>query len=145
MDKIQYILIHHSLTKDNEVPDWDAIRRYHMEVNGWRDVGYDFGLERQSGDLVVRTGRPLTISGAHTVGFNNNSVGIMVCGNYDLYPPEEDKLDLLELLVRGLMSKYGITSDKVIGHGEANKMIGNYFKSCPGSMFSMPDFRLRLP
>ena len=54
----QYIVIHHSLTKDGTVADWEAIRRYHKEINGWSDIGYHYGIERVGMFVLPRVGRP---------------------------------------------------------------------------------------
>jgi hypothetical protein len=45
-----------------------AIRKYHVEHNGWRDVGYH-RLVRKSG--LVEVGRPLSAAGAHLQGAND--------------------------------------------------------------------------
>lgn len=36
----EHIIIHHSLTKDSETVSWNAIRRFHVNENGWRAIGY---------------------------------------------------------------------------------------------------------
>lgn len=74
------LIIHHSLTKDGQVADWGAIRKYHMEVNGWDDIGYHWGIERVGNGVVLQTGRPETMVGAHTKGMNDQSIGICVVG-----------------------------------------------------------------
>lgn len=104
------IVIHHSLTKDRaEIPDWDAIRRYHTSyvVDGkivteeeynnfkineprkhwfkkpWRDIGYHFGIELVQGQYVIQPGRSLAETGAHAraQGKPNifNEEGIGIC------------------------------------------------------------------
>jgi hypothetical protein len=45
----EYIVIHHSLTPDNQTVSWNAIRRYHIDVNKWADIGYHYGIENING------------------------------------------------------------------------------------------------
>jgi hypothetical protein len=146
--KPEYIVIHHSLTKDGDVNDWDAIRRYHVEVNGWRDIGYQLGVEMYDGNLTVQTGRRMNERGAHTkeAGMNRKSIGICVVGNYDLEPPPLSYLFLLRDLCWNVMVNWGIRHDRVIGHRDAGMLAGfdwrkGQFKSCPGVMFPMAGLR----
>ena len=65
-------VIHHTATKDVSI---DVIRKYHVEVKGWDDVGYHY-LIRENGNVEV--GRPLTM-GAHAKG-RNHTIGIALTG-----------------------------------------------------------------
>ncbi|WP_205749031.1 N-acetylmuramoyl-L-alanine amidase [Frigidibacter oleivorans] len=53
------------------------IRRWHVEDNGWRDIGYHLVIDR---DGTVAAGRGLTEIGAHVVGHNNGTLGICLIG-----------------------------------------------------------------
>jgi N-acetylmuramoyl-L-alanine amidase len=143
--KPAWIVIHHSLTEDGAVKDWDAIRRYHIETNGWKAIGYHIGLEEVDGKLVVQQGRPVGSIGAHCKGFNARSVGICLVGNYDREAPSDDRLFLLASVCRELQRLYGIHADQVIGHRESYALIGKPVeKSCPGKLFDLDSFRARL-
>lgn len=146
--KPEYIIIHHSLTKDGQVVDWEAIRRYHMETNGWTDIGYHHGLERVGGAIVAQVGRPEFIPGSHCkeARMNNRSIGICVVGNFDLAPPEQQILRALRELCFAVMVNHGIPVQRVIGHRDAGLMAGfdwrkGQYKSCPGGLFPMATLR----
>ncbi len=140
----QYIIIHHSLTKDGQVVDWEAIRRYHKETLGWTDIGYHYGVERVGTALCLQIGRPERVVGAHTkeMHMNPKSLGICVVGNYDLTPPGQEVIRFLTDLVVRKVGEYGIPVNAVLGHREVGKMAGydwrrGEYKSCPGKHFNM--------
>ena len=116
-----YVIVHHSLTKDGNAVNWEAIKRYHIDVNKWSDIGYHFGIERVNNEYVVLPGRPLDVSGAHTKdgGFNLTSVGVCVVGNYDLEPPPEHAWWTAIFFVRRVCRYFDIPVHNVIGHWEA--------------------------
>jgi N-acetyl-anhydromuramyl-L-alanine amidase AmpD len=66
-------VIHHSATKDVSI---NVIKKYHIQHNGWKDVGYHFLIRT---DGTIEKGRPLTMRGAHAPG-RNNYIGICLTG-----------------------------------------------------------------
>jgi hypothetical protein len=168
----EYIVLHHSFTKDNETVDWNAIWKFHrswrcngfivteMEANKlkkkglhvtppWRSIGYHFGCERVGNEYQVRVGRDLLKAGAHCRdgGFNSKSIGICVVGNWDEQEPPAEQIILTRLLVEKLMMRYSIKRENVIGHREAQAMAGvpnEMRKSCPGHEFNLISFRAGL-
>jgi hypothetical protein len=60
-----------------------AIELYHVQGNGWNDIGYNFLVDKYGQVFEGRYGgvtRPVV--GAHAQGFNSGSVGISVIGDY---------------------------------------------------------------
>ena len=134
------IVWHHSATPDGHNNDWSAIRRYHIEVKGWRTIGYHWGLERENGVIVVREGRPLSWEGGHCVGWNKIALGICIVGNFDIALPDADILDAAVGLGKKIMASYpAITPMRNFYHRQFAS------KTCPGRMFPELDyFRERL-
>lgn len=99
-------VIHHSATPDVSIK---VIRRYHMEHNGWDDVGYHF-LIRQDGRIEI--GRSLMKKGAHAPG-RNHYIGICLTG--------EDKFTVAQ--VKSLIT---LLNDLGVRH------IERHHEECPG-------------
>jgi len=148
--KKTHIVIHHSASADHPTHvNFQAIRDYHVNVNGWRDVGYNFVVDRISGRVEVFVGRTLTEDGAHTIEMSLNKVGVGICliGDFDQGTPPNDSLEFLARLCRSLMDQFVIPPENVIGHWEAQAMGGvpsAKRKTCPGSKFNMEDFRKKI-
>ena len=95
MRAIDKIFVHCSATK----PDWmrrnsgqervAEIRRWHVDLNGWRDIGYNALIDR---DGTVVEGRPIEKTGAHAKGYNKTSVGIALFGGHGGH--EDDAFDM---------------------------------------------------
>ncbi len=142
---ISKIVIHHSLTKDGQIVDWQAIRDYHVNHLHWRDVGYHYGIELLNGRYEIIKGRLDTEMGAHALGFNDMSIGICLIGNYDAITPSEAALYQLRRLCRSLMAIHRLTPADVIGHWETYARRGVIpQKTCPGKLFDMDAFRKSL-
>jgi len=122
------ITIHHSLTKDQQVKDWIAIRNYHKSL-GWVDIGYHAGIEKVNDKYEYQIGRPLNMQGAHERKVNNTCIGICVVGNFDLVPPNATQLWLLACLCRAYMTRFGFGVESVNFHRDYKN------KSCPGRLF----------
>jgi hypothetical protein len=132
------IIIHHSFTKDGKTVSWGAIRRYHTQTLKWSDIGYHYGVELINNDYEILVGRPLSRSGAHTKGHNNDSIGICCVGNYDDHAPSQKMLNKLVQLLKDLMVIYNITKDNVKPHRDYSS------KTCPGKKFDMNKLRSML-
>lgn len=123
------IILHHSATKDGEVKDFDAIRKYHIEVKKWREIGYNWIIEKVRNEWVILKGREETENGAHTKGKNSTSIGICVVGNYDVDELPEEALKLLVWLIKDVRSRWGNLA--INSHNKyANK-------TCPGTKFPL--------
>jgi len=141
----QAIIIHHSLTADNTTVEWDAIKRYHMQEKGWRDIGYHWGLEKVGTEYVYRTGRSMEQDGAHAKDFNKRGIGICLVGNYDLADPHPRAWEMLKTLCKKLMSTFQIPAIRVIGHRETYILLKKPVeKTCPGSRFDLERLRKEL-
>lgn len=141
LEHIEYLVIHHSWSADKGTLDWTAIRKYHIEENGWDDIGYHFGIEKVNNDYAILTGRHRDVVGAHCLekGMNKKSLGICVIGNYDPAPPPQEAMDMLVTLCVGLCREYELTVDKIVPHHEYAS-----YKTCPGTKFPMDELKKRV-
>lgn len=144
----QFIIIHHSATRDGRTFSWGAIRNYHIQEKNWVDIGYHAGVELVGDQYETVFGRMLDEEGAHCKEFGMNWLGFGVClvGNYDEAPPPEPALTKLRDLVRWLMRAYDIPARNVMGHREVGLKAGfdwqnGQYKSCPGALFDLDAFR----
>ncbi len=87
-DNVHLAIVHHtagsnSYTASQSASIVRAIMLYHVQANGWNDIGYNFLVDKYGQIFEGRYGgitRP--VIGAHAMGFNAGSVGISLIGNY---------------------------------------------------------------
>lgn len=77
MRRIDKIIIHCSATPEGRDYTVGTIRSWHVQGNGWKDIGYHYVIYL---DGSVHGGRPLEQAGAHTAGHNAHSIGICYIG-----------------------------------------------------------------
>lgn len=130
------IVIHHSLSPDRGLGDWQDIVKWHYIDNGWDHVGYHYGVEEMNGLLVCHKGRPEIYKGAHSIPVNSNSLAVCIIGNFDLEPPSPVILDAAAQVVRELVERYSIPFHSIKGHSETMQN-----RTCPGAYFDMDSFR----
>lgn len=110
--KIDMVIIHCSATEAGNDYDVEHIRKWHVEGNGWSDVGYHFVVKL---DGTIQEGRPIWRAGAHCKGKNMRSIGICYIGGVRDGAPkdtrtEAQKVALVKLLkyIRKQYSGVGI-------------------------------------
>ncbi|XP_015605015.1 uncharacterized protein LOC107272405 [Cephus cinctus] len=129
-----YVVVHHGgiphYCYDQETCS-SIVRAYqdlHMDVNGWIDVGYQFLIAE---DGNVYEGRGWDFVGAHAPGYNTQSIGICIIGDFTKFLPNTLALDALKSLIRYGVFIGKIQDDyKLIGHRQAVN-----YTVCPGEMF----------
>ncbi|MEU8588172.1 peptidoglycan recognition protein [Streptomyces sp. NPDC048664] len=85
---VKVAFVHHTASGNNyscsQAPSViRSIYRYHVVSSGWRDIGYNFLIDKCGTIYEGRAGgvdKP--VMGAHTLGFNTNSTGIAVLGTF---------------------------------------------------------------
>lgn len=128
------IIIHHSATADSKTFSWSAIKRYHTQELGWKDIGYHAGIEFVDDDYFLLFGRPWDMDGAHTLGQNSKALGFCFVGNFDLWTPELEMLEEGAKVIKLWRRLYGIPISEVHKHSEYQN------KTCPGEKFPWAQF-----
>ncbi|MFD9288828.1 N-acetylmuramoyl-L-alanine amidase [Streptomyces sp. NPDC060030] len=88
MDTVKAVFVHHTAqTNAYSCADSAAIVRglhaYHVQSNGWKDLGYNFIVDKCGTIFEGRKGGvDRAVMGAHTYGFNRETAGIAVIGMY---------------------------------------------------------------
>ena len=87
-DKVQAVFVHHTVGSNSYSCAQSAslvrgIMAYHIDANGWNDLGYNFLVDKCGQIFEGRAGGvDLPVQGAHTYGFNSYSTGIAVLGDF---------------------------------------------------------------
>ncbi|WAP56440.1 N-acetylmuramoyl-L-alanine amidase [Streptomyces sp. S465] len=90
---VKVAFIHHTVTGNtyscSQAPSvLRSIYRYHVKSLGWRDYGYNFTVDKCGKIYEGRSGGVTkAVRGAHTLGFNTNSMGVAVLGTFSTKEP----------------------------------------------------------
>ncbi|MEU0256065.1 peptidoglycan recognition protein [Streptomyces sp. NPDC006184] len=85
-----------------------GIYRYHVRSMGWRDIGYNFLVDKCGTLYEGRTGGVAkAVLGAHTLGFNSDSMGIAVIGSYGASRPSSAAVKAVARLTAWKLGLYG--------------------------------------
>ncbi|KAM8710467.1 hypothetical protein ACLKA7_017136 [Drosophila subpalustris] len=98
---VHRVIISHTAAEGCESPDICAARvrvvqNFHMDGWNWDHIGYNFLI---GGDGLVYEGRGWDAQGAHTLGYNADSIGISFIGTFIKIWPTEQQLRACQLLM----------------------------------------------
>ncbi|CAK9812966.1 Peptidoglycan-recognition protein LB [Anthophora plagiata] len=104
-----------------------SYQNYHLDDRGWFDIGYNFVVGE---DGKAYEGRGWDFVGAHAPGYNTQSIGICVIGDFSDFLPNGEALKTVHALIN-----YGVSLGKIrgdyhlIGHRQVRSTL------CPGNEF----------
>lgn len=125
MREIDKIIVHCSATPESRDVSVDEIRDWHVNGNGWSDIGYHWVITL---DGSIEKGRHESRSGAHAKGHNSRSIGVCYVGGVDsAMKPKDTRTDAqkeaLHCLLIDLLKRY--PNAEIIGHRDVSS------KACP--------------
>jgi N-acetylmuramoyl-L-alanine amidase len=126
--KTEAIILHHR----GGTGDIESIHLDHIKRNGWIGIGYNLYI-RLNGSVYL--GRPLHVVGAHTLGWNDKSIGICCEGNYEILKemPKLQEKSLIEA-IKLIKSHTEYANLRIMAHRDV------YATACPGKYFPMSRF-----
>jgi hypothetical protein len=101
----RFVIVHHTAGRNDYSRSEAAaivkgIQLYHVQGNGWNDIGYNFLVDRFGTIYEGRFGGiDRNVVGAHALGFNTGSVGIALIGTYETTQPSKAAQDALARLI----------------------------------------------
>ena len=107
---VTHLVVHHGASS-NTSSNWAAVVAsyfdYHVNSNGWSDIGYNY-LVAPDGTLFVGRGGGENVQGAHMCGRNANTMGVCMIGNYVSEQPTAASVDKLVKILAWKASQRGI-------------------------------------
>ena len=127
--KTEMIVVHCAATKPSMDIGYKEIRKWHVEDNGWDDVGYHYIIKR---DGTVEVARAEAFQGAHAPAVNSKSIAICLVGGMAEDGGAENNFTLEQFLsLKDLIKKLKMTNPNIIeivGHCDVQDNKPN----CPG-------------
>ena len=138
VNRPQYLIVHHvggtdaNPLLDTSNQSFETVNAYHKIAFDFKSslgyyIGYHYYISKNG---ILRQGRLDTDEGAHTLGYNNKSIGICLAGNFDAKLPTPEQTSALKILLEKKKSQYNIPSQNIVAH----RMFAN--KTCFGRKLS---------
>ncbi|MFG3346868.1 peptidoglycan recognition protein [Streptomyces sp. NPDC048018] len=111
--KIKAVFVHHTTDADYNCADSAAVVRaihvYHVKTNGWRDLGYNFLVDKCGTIFEGRQGGvDQPVMGAHTYGWNSESTSVSFIGDYTAQTAPQAALISASRVVAYKLGQYGV-------------------------------------
>jgi hypothetical protein len=140
---VKLAFVHHSVTANGygpgQVPSiLRSIFVYHRYVRGYFDIAYNFAVDDFGRIWEARAGGvDEAVIGAHAGGYNAESTGMVVLGNFTAVAPPLVAIHALEQLLAWKLSLHGVPA---LGRTvvEVNPSDAFYTPFAPGAQVSLP-------
>ncbi|WP_405731330.1 N-acetylmuramoyl-L-alanine amidase [Streptomyces sp. NBC_00028] len=115
--RIKAVTVHHTVGSNAytcaEAPAVvRGIYAYHVKTLGWRDIGYNFLVDKCGTVYEGRKGGvDQPVLGAHTYGFNTQTAGISVLGTYTDTAPSTAAMTSVARIAAWKLGLYGVDPD----------------------------------
>ncbi len=112
-DRVKAMTLHHTAGSNNYSPAQAAaqmrgIYKYHAQTLGWCDIGYNVLVDKYGTIYEGRYGGlDKAVEGAHAGGFNTNTWGISMIGDYENSQPPQVMLDSVAKIAGWKAAKSG--------------------------------------
>ncbi|MFI8207165.1 peptidoglycan recognition protein [Streptomyces sp. NPDC085937] len=112
--KVKAAFVHHTASGNgyscSQAPSLiRGFYRYHTKSLGWRDIGYNFLVDKCGRIYEGRAGGVAkAVKGAHTLGFNSKTTGIAVIGSYGSKKPSSKAVKAVARLAAWKLGLYGM-------------------------------------
>ena len=117
------IVVHHTGDEVDDDLSAEDIHEIHQSM-GWAGIGYHYVI-RKNGQVEI--GRPDWAIGSHAYGENSHSIGVHVCGNFEIAEPNQYQIESLAYLLGWLCDEYGLDPQvNIVGHRDLMAT------ACPG-------------
>ncbi|MEV0484082.1 N-acetylmuramoyl-L-alanine amidase [Streptomyces sp. NPDC050508] len=118
--KIKAVVVHHTASTNDytcaQAPSIiNAIYTYDVTTLGWKDIGYNFLVDKCGTIYEGRKGGVgLPVVGAHAYGFNSLTTGISVLGTYTDAAPSTEAMTSVARLSAWKLGQYGVEPDSKV-------------------------------
>lgn len=144
--EVTHLIVHHS-AGTNTSSNWPgvvaSIFDFHVNTNGWQDVGYNWLIDPE-GNIYEGRGGGDNVKGAHMCGYNNNTLGVCIIGTYTNVNPSQTSIAALKELLawKSCQKKINPTgSNSIASYSGYMKNISGHrdgcspnYTECPGNM-----------
>ncbi|GEM_PF-1102172 len=142
---VSHLIVHHA-AGTNTSTNWAgvvaSIWNYHVNSNGWCDVGYNWLID-PNGVLYVGRGGGNNVVGAHMCGYNQKTMAVCMLGNYNTATPSMAAMNKLaeifawkccnsniDPLGSSAITSYPGTMNNISGHRQG---CSPGYTDCPGT------------
>jgi len=147
--------VHHTVSSNNYTADQvpamiRGIYAYHVQSEGWSDIGYNFLIDRFGRTWEGRYGgMDKAVVGAQTLNYNSVSMGVSAIGNFDVAAVPQAMTDAFKRIFAWKLSINGIPAiGTVIANGKSFQRISGHRDgfptACPGKYLyaKLPEIRV---